>query len=84
MRYRESFKVLFKPFYIIKIDANPRNDKKPKTSVIVVKITPEAKAGSTLNLCKVIGINVPAKPANNKLRIIANAITIPRRVSPNQ
>jgi hypothetical protein len=28
------------------MEASPKKDRKPKTSVIVVKITPEANAGS--------------------------------------
>ena len=64
--------------------AKPKNDKKPKTSVTVVKITPEARAGSILNLFSVKGINIPDSPAINKLSIIAIAITIPIRLSWNQ
>ena len=42
-------------------------------------MTPEARAGSTLNLFNVIGINIPAIPAINKFIIIAIAITIPNK-----
>ena len=66
------------------MEARPKKDKKPKTSVMVVKITPEAKAGSILNLCKVIGINVPANPAISKFNIIAKAIIMPSKISSNQ
>ena len=47
-------------------------------------MTPEARAGSTLNLFNVIGINIPAIPAINKFIIIAIAITIPNKKSSNQ
>ena len=36
------------------MEARPKKDKKPQTSVIVVKITPEAKAGSIFILFKVV------------------------------
>ena len=51
---------------------------------MVVKITPEAKAGSIFNLFKVIGIKVPDKPATIKFKTIAKAITIPSNESSNQ
>ena len=70
--------------YINKIDANPRKERKPQTSVIVVSITPEASAGSIFILFNVIGINAPIKPAINKFIIIAIAIVIPKRLSSNQ
>ena len=75
---------MFYKFYINKIDAKPRNERKPNTSVIVVKITPEAKAGSILNLFKVKGIKIPDKLARIKFKIIAVAITIPNKLSENQ
>ena len=64
--------------------ANPKKDRKPNTSVIVVSITPEANAGSILSLFNVIGINVPANPAIIKFIIIAKAITKPNIISLNQ
>ena len=67
--------------YIKNKVARPKKDKKPKTSVIVVKITPEAKAGSIFNLSKVNGIIVPANPATIKLSTIANPIIIPNIIS---
>ena len=44
-----------------------RKDKKPKTSVKVVKIIPEAKAGSIFSLFIVKGIKIPNIQANPKL-----------------
>ena len=69
---------------INKIEASPKNERNPKTSVIVVSITLDAKAGSILNLFKVKGINIPAMPAINKFNIIAIAITTPNKKSENQ
>ena len=64
--------------------AKPKNDKKPNTSVIVVSITPEASAGSILNLFNVSGIKVPANPAIIRFKIMAKAITNPSKVSSKQ
>ena len=44
-----------------------RKDKKPKTSVKVVKIIPDAKAGSIFSLFIVKGIKIPNIQANPKL-----------------
>ena len=70
--------------YIKNKVARPKKDKKPKTSVIVVKITPEAKAGSIFNLSSVSGMIVPANPAKIKFKTIANPIIIPNIKSSNQ
>ena len=51
---------------------------------MVVKITPEASAGSIFNLFKVKGITIPAIPAIIKFNIIAIAITPPSKLSENQ
>ncbi len=61
--------------------ANPKKDRKPNTSVIVVSITPEANAGSILSLSKDNGIIVPAKPAKIKFNTIAKPIINPSNVS---
>ena len=50
--------------------ANPRNERKPNTSVIVVKITADAKAGSIFRLSSTSGITIPEKPAISKFSII--------------
>ena len=63
--------------YIKNKVAKPKKDKNPNTSVIVVSITPDAKAGSIFNLSNVNGIIVPAKPATIKLSTIAKPIIIP-------
>ena len=42
--------------------ANPKKERKPKTSVIVVKITPEANAGSTFNLSNSSTVAAPSNP----------------------
>ena len=52
--------------------------------MIVVSITPEASAGSMLNLFNVSGIKVPANPAMIRFKIMAKAITNPSKVSSNQ
>ena len=67
--------------YIKSIEARPKKERNPNTSVIVVSITPEAKAGSIFNLFNDKGIKIPAIPAINKLSIIASAITIPSKLS---
>ena len=63
--------------YIKNKVAKPRKDKNPNTSVMVVSITPDAKAGSIFNLSNVNGIIVPAKPATTKLSTIAKPIMTP-------
>ena len=62
----------------------PKKERKPNTSVIVVRITPEANAGSIFILFNEIGMSVPTKPAMTKLIIIADAIIIPSKLSLNQ
>lgn len=70
-------------FYNMKIAANPRNAIKPMISVMVVKTTVEARAGSWFSLSSRIGIIEPKKPAVIRFIIIAIPITIPREVSSN-
>ena len=64
--------------------ANPRKERKPNTSVIVVKITAEAKAGSIFSLSKASGITIPEKPAISKFNIIARPIIKPKSKLLNQ
>ncbi len=64
--------------------ANPRKERKPNTSVIVVKITAEAKAGSILSLSKTSGIIIPEKPAISKFSIMARPIIKPNSKLSNQ
>ena len=64
--------------------ANPRKERKPNTSVIVVKITADAKAGSILSLSKTSGITIPEKPAISKFNIIARPIIKPNSKLSNQ
>ena len=45
------------------------------TSVIVVRITPPAKAGSIFNLVSAKGKKAPEKAATSKLVIIASPMT---------
>ena len=47
---------------------------------MVVRITPEARAGSILSRSKVNGIMVPAKPANIKFNTIAKPIINPNKL----
>ena len=55
--------------------ARPRKMKNARASVIVVKNTPEAMAGSIFILDKISGITVPASPATNNVPITAEANT---------
>ena len=66
------------------IVASPKKERKPKTSVIVVSITPDASAGSIFILFNVIGMTVPTNPAIKRLIIIAKAMVIPNKLSLNQ
>ena len=70
--------------YIKNKVANPRKDRKPKTSVIVVKITADAKAGSIFSLSKTSGIAIPEKPAISKFNIMARPIIKPKSKLSNQ
>ena len=70
--------------YIKNKVANPRKDRKPKTSVIVLKITADAKAGSIFILSKTSGITIPEKPAISKFSIIARPIIKPKSRLSNQ
>ena len=54
------------------------------TSVIVVRITPPAKAGSIFNLVSANGKNAPEKAATSKLVIMASAMTKLSSKSENQ
>ena len=69
-----SFKYHLKNYYNKRIEAKPKKERNPKTSVIVVKMTPEARAGSTLNLFNVISNDklVMSKITSNKLKAIFN------------
>ena len=64
--------------------AIPSKDINPTISVIVVKITPPAKAGSILNLAKIRGRLTPLIAPMIKLINKADAITIPRKILSNQ
>ena len=65
-------------------EAKPRKVTKPITSVMVVRITPPANAGSILNLMSSEGKNAPEKAAKIKLTIMASAITTLSIMSSNQ
>ena len=65
-------------------EAKPKKATKPITSVMVVKITPPASAGSIFSLIRNEGKNAPAKAAEIKLTIIAKAITRLSIASSNQ
>ena len=62
----------------------PRSDMKPITSVIVVNITPPAKAGSIFNLDKISGRVTPLIAPITRLIIRATAITNPRKIHKEQ
>lgn len=64
--------------------AMPNKDIKPTISVIVVKITPPAKAGSIFNLAKINGRLTPLIAPIIKLINNAAAITIPKNTLSNQ
>ena len=63
--------------YSRKIVPNAKNEEKPITSVIVVRITPPPRAGSTPILLSIIGMRTPDKAAKPKFAIIAIPITTP-------
>ena len=64
--------------------ARPRKEKKPITSVTVVTTTLPAMAGSWLNLCKIIGIKIPAIAEDIRFTTIATQIRVAMIASPNQ
>ena len=59
--------------------AIPKRDIKPTISVIVVKITPPARAGSIFNLDNIKGKLTPLTAPIIKLIINADAITVPKK-----
>ena len=69
--------------YIRKV-AIPSKDTNPTTSVIVVKITPPARAGSISSFSKISGRLTPLIAPMIRLIIIAAAITPPRKTLSNQ
>ena len=62
----------------------PSREMKPTMSVMVVKITPPARAGSILSLDKIRGRLTPLIAPIIKLIIKAEAITMPRKILLNQ
>ena len=64
--------------------AMPKSEMNPTTSVIVVKITPPANAGSIFNLDKTSGRLTPLIAPIIRLIIKADAITNPRKILSNQ
>ena len=62
----------------------PNKEMNPTMSVIVVKITPPARAGSILSLDKISGRLTPLIAPMIRLIIKAEAITIPRKILLNQ
>lgn len=62
----------------------PNKEMNPTMSVMVVKITPPARAGSILSLDKISGRLTPLIAPMIKLIIRAEAITIPRKTLLNQ
>ena len=62
----------------------PSREMKPTMSVMVVKITPPARAGSILSLDKISGRLTPLIAPIIKFIIRAEAITIPRKILLNQ
>src|SRR5690606_22521689 len=62
--------------------ANPRNAKKPTTSVTVVKMIAEHCAGSSPTLLSSSGMDAPAMPAQIMFTIIPSAITTPSMALP--
>ena len=69
--------------YIISV-AMPSKEMNPTMSVMVVKMTPPAKAGSILSLDKIGGRLTPLIAPIIKLIIKAEAITMPRKILLNQ
>ncbi len=66
------------------MDPNPRKDKNPITSVIVVTKTLEANAGSIFNFLSETGTKIPKSPATIIFKIIEIPINIERFKSLNQ
>ena len=66
------------------MDPNPRKDKNPITSVIVVTKTLEANAGSIFNFLSETGTKIPKRPATIIFKIIEIPINIERFKSLNQ
>ena len=64
--------------------ARPRKIRKPKKSVVAVTKTAEETAGSNFSLDRVSGVSTPTVAATSRFRIMAVAITAPRRQSWNQ
>ena len=62
----------------------PSREMKPTMSVMVVKITPPARAWSILSLDKIRGRLTPLIAHIIKLIIKAEAITMPRKILLNQ
>ena len=71
-------KIKYTDNYIRKV-AIPKSETKPTTSVIVVKITPPARAGSISSFSKIKGKLTPLIAPTIKLIIKAAAITPPRK-----
>ena len=69
--------------YIISV-AIPSKEMNPTMSVMVVKMTPPAKAGSILSLDKINGRLTPLIAPITKLIIRAEAITMPKKTLLNQ
>ena len=64
--------------------AKPRKATKPITSVMVVRMTPPANAGSIFNLVSSNGRNAPEKAATSKLVMTASAMIRLKSKSENQ
>ena len=64
-------------------DPNPKKDKNPITSVIVVTKTLEAKAGSIFNFFSDTGTNIPKSPATIMFKIIDTPINNERFICLN-
>ena len=64
--------------------AMPNKEMNPTISVMVVKITPPANAGSILSLDKISGRLTPLIAPMIKLIIKAEAITKPKKILSNQ
>lgn len=69
--------------YIISV-AMPSKEMNPTMSVMVVKMTPPAKAGSILSLDKISGRLTPLIAPIIKFIIRAEAITMPKKILLNQ
>ena len=90
----ENYKI-FIAYYINKIrlidniqfkkqtEPNPKKDKKPITSVIVVTNTLDANAGSIFIFFRETGTNIPNKPATIIFKIIETPISRDKFISLN-